>query len=195
MKAPYIKIHSVDEYGYDQALRGLALSWHGNPLKMPRVSEKLAPKLYTGEAKFLEHIKLWITLTAPRYWWQEADTYRLTSKQSESTMHTLKRIIGQIAGFDDDKHETKDHIIQQNFEDFRGLNWCMINLLSLYKEKPPLYELKAALPEAFLQMRLWCMSYKDLAHIITQRRGHKLPHWVMFIDEMKGRVVHPELLP
>ena len=55
---------------------------------MKEISEKLHDK-DEGHNKFLESIIIWAEVTAPRYWWQEADTYRLSTKQSESTMHTL----------------------------------------------------------------------------------------------------------
>ena len=53
------------------------------------LAKKLAWK-QGGHNKFLETITLCLDITAPRYWWQEFDTYRVgVTKQSESTMHTI----------------------------------------------------------------------------------------------------------
>jgi len=56
--------------------------------------KKYLKKLYNkdgGHNKFLEMIYVWLDVIAPRYWWQEADTYRISTKQSASTMHTLHK--------------------------------------------------------------------------------------------------------
>lgn len=35
-------------------------------------------------------IQVWVKISAPRYFWSEADTYSIgVTKNSESTMHTL----------------------------------------------------------------------------------------------------------
>lgn len=55
---------------------------------------ELAGKLIKGgdcEAKVMRGINVWVKITAPRYWWQEFDTYRHGVEKlcSESTMHTI----------------------------------------------------------------------------------------------------------
>ena len=83
-----MKVEVVNESGYTEALLGLSLS-HNQPIEnMADVALKLASK-DGGHNKFLESIYIWLDITAPRFWWQEADTYRLSTKQSESTMHTM----------------------------------------------------------------------------------------------------------
>jgi len=86
-----MKVKILDERGYDWALLGLSLSFEQDPADMPRVAQKLAFR-GDGHNKFLESIVLWLDITAPRYWWQQFDTYRAgVSKQSASTMHTMTR--------------------------------------------------------------------------------------------------------
>ena len=57
--------------------------------------ENVSKKLYNkdgGHNKFLESINVTISIKAPRYWWQEFDTYRVgMTKQSESTIHTIMK--------------------------------------------------------------------------------------------------------
>lgn len=40
-------------------------------------------------AKVLRGVNVWLSINAPRYWWQEMDTYRIGTERlaSESTMH------------------------------------------------------------------------------------------------------------
>ena len=78
----------LNEAGYQEALLGLSLSYEQSLDKMPAVAERLAQR-DNGHNKFLESIVVWLDVIAPRYWWQEFDTYRIgVSKQSSSTMHT-----------------------------------------------------------------------------------------------------------
>jgi len=87
-KTLIIKI--LKESGYKEALLGISLSY-GKSLNYVinnKVDVKLA-KLEGGHNKFLESIFIWIDITAPRFVWSEMDTFRLTTKQSESTIHTL----------------------------------------------------------------------------------------------------------
>ena len=110
-------------------------------------------------------------------WWSEADTYRLTTKQSQSSMHTI----------------LKGPLGQKNFESKIPKDY--MDLLNKLIVKGDLVRLKALLPEGFLQRRLWCMNYANLRNIIIQRRNHRLPHWALFIESILAQVEHPELLP
>lgn len=131
-----------------------------------------------GHNKFLEHIIIWLEVNAPRYWWQEADTFRLSSKSSQSTMHTI----------------LNNELTSNNFEcaDIIGID---INYLNHLLENGELVNLKRKLPEGFMQKRMWMLSYKTLRNIIIQRSNHRLPHWQAFISKVSAQIMHPELLP
>lgn len=172
-----LSVSVIEEAGYRSALYGISLNKNQDEIKMPEVALKLSPHDY-GHNKFLEQIMVWMVVNAPRYWWQEADTFRLSSKSSQSTMHTI----------------LKNVLTAENFEcqdidciDMEYLN----NLLSM----KALVTLKRKLPEGFMQKRMWMMSYKTLRNIIIQRRHHLLPHWKHFISTILTEVQHPELLP
>lgn len=171
-----LKVVKLEEAGYKSALIGLSLNKNKSPKDMVKVSEILCNK-DGGHNKFLEHIYIWLRVRAPRYWWVEADTYRLTSKQSQSTIHTLMK-----NSFTYDDFEDKEII-----PSYLGiLNECIKNNNFL--------ELKKLLPEGFMQTREWCLNYKTLRNIIIQRELHKLPHWQLFISETLNQIDHPELI-
>ncbi len=173
----FISVEVIAESGFNPAMEGLSYNKNQPFAKMPEVGVKLS-KYDGGHNKFLEHIIVWLRVTATRYVWQEMDTFRLSSKNSQSTMHTILR------------HElTKD-----NFE-LRDISDEYLDELNGYLKQGRLVKLKRKLPEGFLQKRMWLMSYKTLRNLILQRRGHRLPHWPAFIESVLDQVKHPEFLP
>jgi len=183
-------VTKIDEAGYDAALHGLAHNKKQSVAKMPGVAQKLADK-DGGHNKFLESITVWLDVRAPRYWWQEADTFRLSTKQSESTMHTLT---DELLAVDMEDAAAVRAFLEQNFEP----DACPLDTLrAIYAaaHNKDLIGVKKRLPEGFLQTRLWCMSYKTLRNIILQRRTHRLPHWKQFVRQTLEQIDHPELLP
>jgi hypothetical protein len=132
---------------------------------------------------------VWIDIEMPRYWWQEFDTYRIgMSKQSESTIHTLKNRDLTIDDFDHAKCDSIPAFMLNTINEVRRE----------YVENPSkenFVYLKGILPESFLQRRSACVNYKTLRNMILQRRNHVLPHWQFFIREVLDQVEHPELLP
>jgi len=190
MESFYLNVEKVSEAGYEAALRGLAHNKKQETEKMTAIAEKLAT-LDGGHNKFLESMVLWLDVRAPRYWWQEADTFRLSSKQSESTMHTLT---AELLAVNMDDPASVEVFIAENFEP----NSCSAKTLKwIYgaAQQKDTIEIKKKLPEGFLQTRLWCMSYKTLRNIILQRRTHRLPHWKEFVRQTLEQIDHPELLP
>jgi hypothetical protein len=175
-----VKIKCLGIHGIGEALFGLGLSYGltsveglESPLdaeigdKLVERSYKLAP-LDGGHNKFLESVQVWLLIQAPRYWWQEFDTYRVgVTKQSESTIHTLMK-----------RQLTPD--------DFEGD--CVvdiINLLNAFITKGDFEAVKRHLPESFLQTRMVNVNCKALRHIVAQRKGHKLQEWKYFINAIR----------
>jgi len=188
-----LSIIKDEEAGFKSAMRGLALS-KKQPLKnMPKLALKLA-FMDGGHNKFLEAMYLWLEVRAPRYWWQEADTFRLASKQSESTMHTLINEIKNFEIGDLNRQSPEAAFIKANFET-GSIGMEQFNTLIQHAKDGDLVLCKAALPEGFLQRRLWVINYKCFRNIILQRRTHRLPHWKQFIQGVLQQCDHPELLP
>lgn len=190
MSETYIQVIKADEAGYDAALRGLAHNKKQPPAAMAKVAQKLA-ELDGGHNKFLESIYVWLDVRAPRYWWQEADTFRLSTKQSESTMHTLTE---ELLSIDIHSDASVDAFIRENFEPDACPRQTLRTIFEAAQKKDFL-SIKKHLPEGFLQTRMWCMNYKTLRNIILQRRTHRLPQWKEFIRQTLALVDHPELLP
>jgi hypothetical protein len=50
------------------------------------------------------------------------------------------------------------------------------------------------LPQGFIQRRIWCLSYKTLQNIYSQRNAHKLLEWRDFCDALVEQLQHPEFI-
>lgn len=177
----------------DEALFGIGLSYgltsnmqcdaafRKSPVykQLEKVSRKLC-HMQGGHNKFLETITLTLDVAAPRYWWQEFDTYRVgLSKQSESTMHTIM----------------SRELEPSDFE--RGIRADILNALnftrSIYaaeadeEEKQKLFlDLKNDLPEGFLQRRIVVLNLKTLQNMYSQRKNHRLPEWHKFFESVSA---------
>lgn len=169
-----MKVKVLKSAGLDEALLGLSLSYNSEPSM--RVAMNLAHK-QGGHNKFLESIMVWLDITAPRYWWQQFDTYRVgTTKQSESTMHTL----------------TRKPLDQDDFEGWVSPD--IIGILNKLISDNNLEDAKRNLPESFLQRRIVCTNCKVLQNMEMQRRSHKLPEWQFFLNTVENNFLYPEFI-
>ncbi len=182
----------LEEAGYNAAMLGLSFNKKRSPEEMYQAALKLC-KHDGGHNKFLESMMIWIEVRAPRFWWQEADTYRISTKQSESTMHTLVKELQSL---------THDDLRQYRLNNFDGcaaddmilaIMWDIANNKSLDEVKR-IVQLKRLMPEGLLQKRMWCMSYKTFRNMYLQRINHRLPHWPKFLTQVVSQLKHPELL-
>lgn len=187
-----MKVKIINECGYDEALWGLGLSYGitsnheyltwslslspDDWIRLKDRSVKLA-KMGNGHSKFLESIQMWIDMTAPRYFWQQFDTYRIgVTKQSESTMHTL----------------TKQPLMQSDFEE--PVPDVILNHLNYLIAIKEFDALKNLLPEGFLQRRIVNLNYKSLRNIISQRISHRLPLWRAFCAQILSQSRYPQFI-
>lgn len=165
----------LKEEGYKPSLYGISLNKDQPMKRMHLVADKLAIA-GPGHDKCLEMMMLWIQVTAPRYFWQEADTFRLSTKNSQSTMHTI----------------FNDNLDENNFED--EITKDELKKLNEALATKSLLKIKQKLPESFLQTRVWMFSYKTLANIAKQRWNHRLPHWRHMLTDIALQMGHPELV-
>ncbi len=171
-----MRLRILEEHGYCPAILGLSLSHQQDPARMPAVAQRLA-FLGDGHNKFLESIVVWLDVVAPRYFWQEFDTYRVgVTRQSESTMHTITKRPLDDADFAHPIPEAQLAYLNRLIAEGR---W---------------EETKWNLPESFLQRRIVSASYMALQRIVRQRSTHRLPEWHEFIDQLITGVEHPEYL-
>jgi hypothetical protein len=174
----------LSEGGIHEALLGISLSYQQkfDFDHFYRVALNLSNK-DGGHNKFLESMIVWLDINAPRFWWSQFDTYRVgTTKQSESTMHTLSRT---------------DSFTSAQFEP--GTPWISIVLMNVLLKAVKagdctLDTFKAALPEGFLQRRIITTNYKVLKNMVVQRGSHKLPQWQEFVLSLRNNLNYPEFI-
>jgi hypothetical protein len=180
-----MQVKVINETGYEEAALGFSLSYNTSIERTKEILTKYAFGV-PGEGKFLESMIMYLDVTAPRFWWQEADTYRLTTKQSASTMHTLKK--NKIT------NEMFEYPLAPPFLELLE-NTRLAHLGLIEAKRPPTFpELKSVIPEGFLQRRIWMISYKTLQGIYVQRINHRLPQWQYFLNTVINEIQHPEFI-
>jgi len=178
-----IKCEIMEEAGYNPAIFGVSLSKEQTVDRAKVVAVNLAPH-DGGHNKFLEHIDVWVKVKAPRNWWSQADTYRMTSKLSGSTMHNVHKRKFTQADFN-------SRLIDRWIEDLNAL----LDIYNKTKSNEDLETLKDHLPEGYLQERVWKLNYRNIRDILINRSNHRLPSWRLFCEFLRENVEHPELLP
>lgn len=186
-----MKIFKLSEHGYDEALLGLSLN-HDYNLNIFDIEEKtdrykkfecVARMLATkdgGHNKFLESINVWLLIDAPRYWWQQFDTYRVgVTKQSQSTMYKFRK--GKLVHRDDFATVSPEIDV-------------IIRMINFEIGKGDFEAAKQLLPESFIQKREVCVNYKSLRNMYKQRHNHKLSEWKEFCDWLIDELEHPEFM-
>lgn len=184
-----MQVKVLMEAGYEEALRGMSYSFKDRALPPEEWWDEQQKRAYNratllahkdgGHNKFLESIQVWLDVEASRAFWSEFDTYRVgTTKQSESTMHTLAKREPTYSDFEGGTLDTTITTFQEIWAKYKG----DINVL------------KCNLPEGFLQRRLVNTNYKSLKNIYAQRLGHRFKWWDVFLNELVAQLEHPEFL-
>ena len=158
---------------------------------VPKIGEndmRLMKKLVAGGSehrKFLRMINVTFDVTAPLYWWQQLDTYKVgTVRNSCSKMHKLLY----------KKFEMEDFATDSLQDEAKGVLQVLIDQLNNWRkryfetpEKQVLVRrelwdaILGLLPESYCQKSTVQFNYEVLRTICRQRRGHKLLEWQVFI--------------
>lgn len=154
--------------------------------RLMQIARGLAHKPGGRHNKFLETITLTLDVKAPRYWWQEFDTYRVgVSKQSESTIHTItKRPLTE----DDFEMPNMPQKVLDILDSLRGDYLRAEKRGDKEKHESVFRTIKALLSEGYLQRRIVCLNAKALQNMYTQRKDHRLPEWRSFFDAIKEQM-------
>ena len=197
-----IKVENINVWGWEHAIRGMR-----NPMNSWEKSDSgygidgedddvfsvgnddlsLMRKLFaagTEHRKFMRQIFVSLDVTAPLYWWKEADTYKIgTVANSCSTMH---KIHAKEFVLDDFSHE---HLLEDEAIEFMkhlvdGLNFYRKKFLET-KDKVYWWQMIQLLPSSYNQRRTLTMNYEVAATMIKQRTGHKLDEWNNFVKILK----------
>lgn len=190
-----LTIENAETFGWEAAIRGMRSpknSWDKSDScwSSPNENGTDKPKYIIGEndlklmqtlaaagqdhGKFLRMIHVQLDVTAPLYWWKEADTYSVgVVKNSCSTMH---KIHAKEFTLDDFSHE---HLYSP-LHDLKPT----VDLLNMYRErfletkdKEDWWQLIQLLPSSYNQRRTWDLNYAVLRNIYHARRNHKIDEW------------------
>lgn len=189
-----LKIENVSTSGWKAAIRGMRNpknSWaqidsavvNGNCFVVGDNDYDLMYRLAsagTDHGKFMRMIHVQCDVTAPLYWWKEADQYKVgTVTDSCSTMH---KIHAKEFTLDDFSHE---HLNDESTD-------CLLKLIDLLncnrelflkdKNKSWWWQMIQLLPSSYNQLRTWDLNYAVLQNIYHARRNHKLDEWHTFCD-------------
>ena len=200
-----IKVENIETFGLYGAMRGMRNplnSWDKADTTVYQGHDKefvnigvndlnLATRLIkagTEHRKFLRMIHVQMDVTAPLYWWKEADTYKVgTTANSCSTMH---KIAAKEFALDDFSHDHlfNDAVVYNGYVSTSVLE-CVIGALNefrnLYletKDKRYWWQMIQLLPSSYNQRRTWDISMETLLSILHQRKNHKLDEWNEFRD-------------
>ena len=207
-----LKIENAETFGWEAAIRGMRSpknswdksdSWWSSPYEngtdepMYIIGEndlKLMKTLAAAgqdHGKFLRMIHVQLDVTAPLYWWKEADTYSVgVVKNSCSTMH---KIHAKEFTMDDFSHE---HLYSP-LHDLKPT----VDLLNVYRErfldtkdKEDWWQLIQLLPSSYNQRRTWDLNYAVLRNIYHARRNHKIDEWHTLCDWIETLPYAKELI-
>lgn len=160
-------------------------------------------------AKYRRMIAVYVTITAPLYWWKEFDTYKVgTVVNSCSTMHKIAEKKFTLEDFscdhlenligDDDLDESllidvSPYRDNSNLYSPTGVLTIIIKALNKYrdryletKDKKYWWQMIQLLPSSYNQKRTVMLNYEILANIYKSRRNHKLDEWRELCEWIKG---------
>ena len=141
----------------------------------------------TDHRKFMRMMPVYVRITAPLYWWKEADTYKIgTVANSCSTMHKIQE---KEFTLDDFSHE---HLVKTNLLDIiiddLNSNRTIYNdydnqsdeFKAKFSKKDVWWQMIQLLPSSYNQTRNVMLNYEVLANIYKSRNNHKLDEWREF---------------
>ena len=157
----------------------------------------LAKRLRDGgsvHAKYRRMIPVFVTITAPLYWWKEFDTYKVgTVANSCSTMHKIHAKEFTREDFSCEHLHKKSflHLIETveilnawrdiylNGGEVDNLDGTSCNVYEK-NNKDVWRQMIKLLPSSYNQKRTVMLNYEVLVNIYQSRKDHKLDEWHTF---------------
>lgn len=174
-------IQNTQVFGLEKAVKA-----SGNPMRTVIDNDDVTDKDFMRAAKlgrtlngeghdnYLKGILVQMDVTAPLYWWKQAQRYHwFDFVSSQSTMHCLLK-------FDVSQQCVKDTnpeilaIIQKLVEAFKFSAPNDPNKVAKWRE------IVASLPSGFCLGASMTTNYQQLKTMYRQRKGHKLEEWHVF---------------
>ncbi len=174
------KIENTEVYGLDKSIKA-----SGNSMRTVFDRNPVDEKDYkrairlgntrngTGEDNYLKGIIVQFDVTAPLYWWKEAQRYHwFDFVSSQSTMHCLM------------KFDVKEQCVEETNPEVIKVVEKLVN--EYFDENDPTpktqkwREVVASLPCGFCLGATMTTNYQQLKTMYLQRRDHKLKEWHEF---------------
>lgn len=214
-----IKIENIEVFNFGGAFRGLRNpmnSWNKSDSYIDALTNKyivgendlkLAQRMIgagTDESKFMRQIFVSMDITAPLYWWKEADTYKIaTVSNSCSTMHkiTSSEITEENYSFDPEPDKpltdlpTDDYVRILDIKNraVADVEWLR-KKYNETKDKRYWRLLIQINPDGWLQKRTWTGNYQNLRNMYFARKNHKLIEWRQFCQIIEQLPYSKELI-
>lgn len=214
-----IKIENIEVFNFEGAFRGLRNpmnSWNKSDSYIDALTNKyivgendlkLAQRMIgagTDESKFMRQIFVSMDITAPLYWWKEADTYKIaTVSNSCSTMHkiTSSEITEENYSFDPEPNKpltdlpTNDYVRILDIKNraVADVEWLR-KKYNETKDKRYWRLLIQINPDGWLQKRTWTGNYQNLRNMYFARKNHKLIEWIQFCQIIEQLPYSKELI-
>lgn len=214
-----IKIENIEVFNFEGAFRGLRNpknSWHLSDSYYHPITDEyiIGPKdmnlaqrmIGAGpdESKFMRQIFVSMDITAPLYWWKEADTYKVsTVSNSCSTMHKIdsSEITEKNYSFDPEPDEKLTDLPLDDYiriydmikRTVKDVEW----LRKRYKETGDKRYWRLLIqmnPDGWLQKRTWTGNYQNLRNQYFARRNHKLVEWKEYCKMIENLPYGKELI-
>ena len=150
-------------------------------------------------AKYRRMIPVYVTLTAPLYWWKEFDTYKVgTVANSCSTMHKIQAKEFTLEDFScehlgvtvpaelNDGEEVFQNLwvesLKRTIEDLNIARDFYNREQNADLKKKYWWQMIQLLPTSYNQKRTVMLNYEVLHNIYFSRKDHKLNEWHTFCD-------------
>ena len=132
-------------------------------------------KAGTDHRKFMRMLPVYVRITAPLYWWKEADTYKVgTVANSCSTMHKIAEKEFTLGDFSTEHFRwISERCLKDTIDVLNGYRNDYIRT----KDKDYWWQMIQLLPSSYNQTRNVMLNYEVLANIYRQRKNHKLDEW------------------
>lgn len=210
-----LKIENVEVYGFEAAIRAARnplSSWSKSDSGYIATGEhyenvdyvvgpndldlmKRLVKAGVSHRTFLRLIQVSMDITAPLYYWKQADRYSVGKSQiSTSTMHCIHK---KEFTLDDFSHEhllipLKLETVILWLNNYRKVYITWQDDVMHHDDygnpvtkKDIWYQMIQLLPSSYNQKRTVLMSYEVVLKIIRERENHKLDEWRDMVSELK----------
>lgn len=138
----------------------------------------------TEHRKYMRMMPVYVRITAPLYWWKEADTYKVgTVANSCSTMHKVAEKEFTVDDFSTEHFRwISERCLKDTIDVLNGYRNDYIRT----KDKDYWWQMIQLLPSSYNQTRNVMLNYEVLANIYRQRKNHKLDEWRDVCKWIKG---------